>query len=64
MGAPCDVYFFRNICRIMELTVVVSISFVSVRQKWFESTRKKEGLGGFLVIGKELPFFHTYYYYY
>ena len=43
MRAPIDIYFFRNIGRIMELTVVVSILFVSVSQKWFESTRKREG---------------------
>ena len=36
LGAPCDVYFFRNICRIMELPVVASISFVSVGQNRFE----------------------------
>ena len=44
----------------MELTVVVSILFVSVRQEigsrnW--SPQKKEVLGGFLVLGKETCFF-------
>ena len=52
---------------------MVSILFGSVLQKWFESTRKKEGLGGLLVIGKETCFFPyllvlllatSYYYHY
>ena len=34
IGANSTFYFFRNICRIMELIVVVSILFVSVSQKW------------------------------
>ena len=47
----------------MELTVVVSISFLSVRQKFgSRSPQKKKDLGVFFVLGKETCFFPYYYY--
>ena len=70
---PHDVYFFRNICRIMERSMSISelcgqhFAWEICDEIWFRSPQRKRRFGGFLVLGKETSFFllvSTHYYYY